>query len=226
MKRTPRRVRKTRAIGIASDKASSVAIVSFGAPDEEWNRTWTRVSDFPLCYVSSSPGWSVQWAPGVGWAVMRDLTAGQGRPQVDLTVCCCYAHSSALHPCTTFPGEWRRAGDGEVLLGFGFAPAHCGTEDAPVSMMDLGEDYFLRTHNSASGAVWFRLPTGEVHHSLTKRSGVHKKPGVRYCHLCGLNISANNLVSQHIPNVHLRDAATTTTVESVDDVRLALWMAR
>lgn len=105
--------------------------------------------------------------------------------------------SPALHPNTILPGEW------EALVEWpdtwrALPDFHLKTvkTDAPLSLDDLGRDYFVRVRGSRP--VQFINPhTGEAAWSGAKPPG-----GVRYCHLCDVCISSNNFVTQHLRVKH------------------------
>ena len=81
-----------------------------------------------------------------------------------------------------------------------FSPVSLGTEDNPISLYDIGLDYFIRM--SPRRIIWFTDTYGDKYHSGAKIAGKNRKTGLRYCSICDELLSANNFVSQHMRNIH------------------------
>ena len=110
------------------------------------------------------------------------------------------AASAARHPHTVYAGEWFAI---DALFGpLRPMPCFClefddlctSSPERPLSLDDIGCDFFVRVPASSKRKIWFCDPSsGNVVHSGTKCPF----PGVRFCHFCGACFSANNW-SQHM----------------------------
>ena len=109
------------------------------------------------------------------------------------------AYSSGTHPATIYDNEWY---DPETFeeKDIAFSPVSLGTEDNPISIYDIGIDYFIRM--SPRRIIWFIDVNGDLQHSGAKIAGKKRKTGRRYCHICDELLSANNFVSQHMRIKH------------------------
>jgi hypothetical protein len=120
------------------------------------------------------------------------------------------AASLALHPHTVHPGEWIALAEAFParwermdLFRFVCAGIQTSAPEAPIELSDVGVDVFLRM--AFSRPVWFVDPkSGRVEHSgaKTARTDMRGRLGRRFCHLCGVSLSANNFWSQHVRCVH------------------------
>lgn len=122
------------------------------------------------------------------------------------------ARTDALHPNTIAPGEWelRRSygpePDDDWVRDPQFRvclpPSPANSDVAPLSLADLGPDYFVRSAVAPAVRVtprplWYvDPPTDAVFHSGAKSSGM------RYCHLCDRSTTSKNFVNQHLRNCH------------------------
>lgn len=120
----------------------------------------------------------------------------------------CY--TAALHPATIPRHDaWVDARTGSPFF---LVFEHVSLEssvDAPLTMEDLGYDFFVA--KKVSHVIFFVCPlTGKVQHSGAKdKNGLG--PGKRYCSVCKTMVSANNFVSQHWkvhPSAPLRGVVT------------------
>lgn len=121
--------------------------------------------------------------------------------------------SEALHPNTIHAGEWEvrvrivsggeddvweRMPDFRVL-----ADLEGSTPERPLSLLDIGVDFFLRCRTPQP--IWFIDPmSGEAVHSGAN-APLHSKdesPGRRFCSLCCNCTLAKNFSSQHLKKVH------------------------
>lgn len=132
-----------------------------------------------------------------------------------------YVHTAALHPATIPTQDvWYRCGRAgereETTLSFehyGLVTSH----DHPARMRDLGEDLFVyRRHMRI---FWYVDPvTGETHHSGAKTDPTYHVYGKRYCPFCRKSMSANNFVTQHLPQMH-RIAPPSEDCDGLQEVR-------
>jgi hypothetical protein len=109
------------------------------------------------------------------------------------------AYTSGTHPATIYENEWYDPESFEEK-GISFSPISFGTEWNPISIYDIGIDYFLRV--SQHRVIWFIDVNGDIQHSGAKIAGLKRKTGRRYCHICDKLVSANNFVSQHMRLKH------------------------
>lgn len=140
----------------------------------------TAFQDIPHSLYTTRYGWNLS-RESTGWTVYDPHGAMWAQ-----------AHTSALHPTTIMKEEWNR--DGVI---FRHHPSIFTTsEDAPIDLIDLGLDFFVRGPR-LTRIIWFRDLQGEVHHSGAK-SNKQSVYGKRYCFICNALYSANNFVSQHL----------------------------
>jgi len=198
----------------------SVVLVSKGAPVEygRLNTIWEKdtaepeVNGFPHFTNAKGSLHLFRTLEGL-WEIAPELDAGTGAFAV--------ARTSACHPNTIKPGEWKlpEAGGWAAAEGFMVTTEGPNTEDHPFDVQrDLGADFFLRVPRHWQRIVWYRDPsTGEAMHSGAKVAGAAKKPGKRYCPLCKHSYSANNFVSQHVRKMHTPPAPTAPTLTPDSD---------
>lgn len=104
-------------------------------------------------------------------------------------------NSDALHPASVRDDEWQ-----PQLVSITFAGV--SSRSAPISLeQDLGVDFFFRSKvHRLRKPIWYTSPSGRLTHSGAKR---HENVlGTRWCHLCRIDVSSNNFVSQHMKRVH------------------------
>lgn len=107
------------------------------------------------------------------------------------------AHSASAHPNTMDDGAWVDCRDERVITPLTFRVDLSSSRRAPLSLADIGDDFFSSFAARTNRVVWYREPISHrVYHSGAKvREGVL---GRRYCPSCTLSFSANNFVSQHM----------------------------
>ena len=149
-----------------------------------WAPDGTYLRDCPV-YASACRTMRVYRAGALLWRV--------GRESGEVLA---YATTRALHPATVYEDEWVVLQPHLARLAF-FVDVAAATPKNPVPLADLGLDHFVR--GAARRPLWFRAPDGAVVHSGAKQCAGADAPGRRYCHLCDALLSANNFVSQHLP---------------------------
>ena len=189
--------------------SGGAGLTARGAPAQHPLLSVSWVRDEAEPYVNGVPHYTSKGkhSPNPPLHLFR---GGEGRwqiaPGVNAGLAYAVANGPAAHPNTVRAGEWLVpvASDGsnwQPAKDFVLRIDGSGTEDQPLLLEELGEDFFVRVR--ATKLVWFIDPkTGLPAHSGAKAAGSQNKPGVRYCPVCAACFSANNFQSQHIPNVH------------------------
>lgn len=159
----------------------TLVLTSASEVPSEWIVASSKAfQNIPHSLYTTQCGWNLR-RESTGWTVYDPHGAMWAQ-----------AHTSALHPTTIMKEEWNRDD-----MMFGHHPSFFATtEDAPIDLMDLGLDFFVRGPR-LTRIVWFRDLQGKVHHSGAKpnKQGVY---GKRYCSECSALFSANNFVFQHL----------------------------
>ena len=114
-----------------------------------------------------------------------------------------FATTHAMHPTTIHVGEWvvEDCDEWKCSALYFVHQRIVTSRDCPVTLEELGFDYFLR--HKQTKPIWFVHPiTGDTVHSGSKRTRSVESPGIRYCSLCKCCVSSNNFITQHLRNQH------------------------